>query len=208
MISQRLRELRKEKQLTLQQVATKLGVTRASVSKWETSSVRPELGRLEKLAEVFGVPVAYLLGDVNMTSIATHPVLDYAGGQVFELKALMRSSQDSFPTTSGASNKSFFIRVDDDSLTHSKNLSIQLGSLVLVDPELQPRSGEVVLIRSAKGFAQFALLTIVGGKSHFFAVNAKYEIDPTSKFSVVGVAKEAIHVTDMSAFVKKIISKM
>ena len=47
MLSQRLRQLRKDKSLTLQQVADRLGVTRASVSKWETGQSHPDFKRLD-----------------------------------------------------------------------------------------------------------------------------------------------------------------
>jgi len=63
MIGQRIRELRASKGLTLQQVATALGVTRASVSKWEQGHSHPEYSRLDELARLFGVPAAHLLSE-------------------------------------------------------------------------------------------------------------------------------------------------
>ena len=45
-----LRELRKEKQLTQEQLAERFGVTNRSVSRWETGSNMPDLSILVELA--------------------------------------------------------------------------------------------------------------------------------------------------------------
>ena len=50
-----LRELRKEKQLTQEQLAERFGVTNRSVSRWETGSNMPDLGILVELADFYDV---------------------------------------------------------------------------------------------------------------------------------------------------------
>lgn len=40
-----------------------IGVSRQAVSKWETGDAEPEIGKLRRLAEVFGVTVDWLLSD-------------------------------------------------------------------------------------------------------------------------------------------------
>ena len=61
MLGQRLRQLRKEKSLTLQQVADPLGVTRACVSKWETGRSVPDLGSIDAIGAIFGFTASELL---------------------------------------------------------------------------------------------------------------------------------------------------
>jgi transcriptional regulator with XRE-family HTH domain len=51
-IGTRIRELRKAKGLTLQQLADVFGISRASVSEWESGRSKPDGGRLLKLADV------------------------------------------------------------------------------------------------------------------------------------------------------------
>lgn len=58
----RLKELRIEKGLKQEEIATKLGVTQRKVSYWETGKIEPDLLHLGKIAEFFDVSVDYLLG--------------------------------------------------------------------------------------------------------------------------------------------------
>ena len=52
-----LRELRKEKQLTQEQLAERFGVTNRSVSRWETGSNMPDLSILVELADFYDVDI-------------------------------------------------------------------------------------------------------------------------------------------------------
>lgn len=57
-----IREYRKNANLTQEQLAEALGVTGASVSKWENGQSTPDLGMLTELADLFGISVDALLG--------------------------------------------------------------------------------------------------------------------------------------------------
>ena len=52
-----LRELRKVKQLTQEQLAERFGVTNRSVSRWETGSNMPDLSILVELADFYDVDI-------------------------------------------------------------------------------------------------------------------------------------------------------
>ena len=52
-----LKELRKEKQLTQEQLAERFGVTNRSVSRWETGSNMPDLSILVELADFYDVDI-------------------------------------------------------------------------------------------------------------------------------------------------------
>lgn len=58
----RLRELRKKKKLTQQQVARRLNLTKASISGYENNTITPPNDMLVKLALMYGVSTDYLLG--------------------------------------------------------------------------------------------------------------------------------------------------
>ena len=58
----RLRKLRKESELTQQQLADKLDVTKASISAYETNAKYPSIEVLIKIANTFNVSADYLLG--------------------------------------------------------------------------------------------------------------------------------------------------
>lgn len=61
--SEKLTALRKQTGLSQEQLADRLGVTRQSVSKWESGAAMPELVKLISLSEMFGVSVDYLVKD-------------------------------------------------------------------------------------------------------------------------------------------------
>lgn len=60
-LGERIRERRKAKRLTLQQVGDTFGINRASVSDWENNKTRPDLDRLVELARMLGTSTDFLL---------------------------------------------------------------------------------------------------------------------------------------------------
>jgi len=56
-----LRELRKEKELTQEQLAEKFGVSSRSVSRWENGNTIPELGILVELADYYEVDIKEII---------------------------------------------------------------------------------------------------------------------------------------------------
>ena len=56
-----LQELRKEKELTQEQLAEQLGVARRTVSRWETGSNMPDLDLLVEMADLYQVDLRELL---------------------------------------------------------------------------------------------------------------------------------------------------
>lgn len=64
----RIKEIRKQKGLSLQQVADAVGLGNNTISRYETGKREPKLETWNKLAEYFNVPTSYLMGlsdDVN-----------------------------------------------------------------------------------------------------------------------------------------------
>lgn|GEM_PF-6413832 len=59
----KIRQLRKEKGLTQDELAKLLGVTNQAVSKWENGLSYPDVALLTKLAEVLGISIDSLLDD-------------------------------------------------------------------------------------------------------------------------------------------------
>jgi transcriptional regulator with XRE-family HTH domain len=61
-LSDRIRELRVQKNLTQAQVAERLGITKNAVNSWEKSASSPTLKNVAELAGILGVSTDYLLG--------------------------------------------------------------------------------------------------------------------------------------------------
>lgn len=60
-IGERLISLRKSKNLSQEQVADKLNVTRQTISKWETDQSMPDLDKIVPICELFGISIDELL---------------------------------------------------------------------------------------------------------------------------------------------------
>lgn len=58
----RLRELRKQSKLTLQELANALGTSNQAISRYELEEREPDIEMLGKIANYFGVSIDYLLG--------------------------------------------------------------------------------------------------------------------------------------------------
>ena len=65
-LAEKITALRGERKLSQGDVAEKLDVSRQSVSKWETGQAVPELDKIIKLADLFGVSVDELVRDGEM----------------------------------------------------------------------------------------------------------------------------------------------
>lgn len=71
--SEKLLTLRKAKDLTQEQLAEKLNVSRQSVSKWESDQAAPELDKIVAMSVVFDVTTDYLLksSEIDDLSVKT-----------------------------------------------------------------------------------------------------------------------------------------
>lgn len=61
----RIKEVRKKKGLSLQQVADAVGVGNNTISRYETGKREPKLETWQALADFFDVPIAYLQGTTS-----------------------------------------------------------------------------------------------------------------------------------------------
>ena len=63
MLGERLKKLRKERNLTQIQLAAELNVANATIAMWETNKRTPDLKTVHRLADFFGVTTDYLAGE-------------------------------------------------------------------------------------------------------------------------------------------------
>ena len=93
--SEKLLDLRRREGLSQEQLADRLGVTRQSVSKWESGTAVPELSKLIALSELFSVSVDYLVKDhleePERPSEPPAPSTAKLEAQVEEISRLFRS---------------------------------------------------------------------------------------------------------------------
>lgn len=63
MFGEKLKKLRTDNQLTQDELAEKIRVTRTAVSKWETNKGYPSIDSLRELSNLFGVSIDALIAD-------------------------------------------------------------------------------------------------------------------------------------------------
>jgi repressor LexA len=73
MLSQKLKQLRKENKLTQAELASRFGVTQQAIAKWEAGRAMPEPEMIVRIARFFGVTTDHLL-DLTDTWSAADPV--------------------------------------------------------------------------------------------------------------------------------------
>ena len=66
----RLREVRKQRKMTQEQLGKRVDVTKVSISCYENGSRMPDVETLEKIADALDVSVDYLLGRTDETELA------------------------------------------------------------------------------------------------------------------------------------------
>jgi len=90
-LSQKILQLRKKLGLSQEELAEKIGVSRQSISKWETGESIPELERLIGLSEIFNVTTDYLLKPDTVDETVSHVKKPY--NQQAELAGLAKTSK-------------------------------------------------------------------------------------------------------------------
>ena len=68
MFAERLKELRKEKNLTQVQLAEALGVSKGTIAMWEIGKREPNFETLDRLSDIFDKRIDYILGYSNDAS--------------------------------------------------------------------------------------------------------------------------------------------
>ena len=62
-LNEKITKLRKERNMTQEDLALRLGVSRQSISKWELGACEPDIQNLKEIAKLFSVSFDYLLND-------------------------------------------------------------------------------------------------------------------------------------------------
>lgn len=74
MFTKRLKELRKEANLTQKQVAEHFNISQSAYAQWETGKLNPKKETIQMFADFFNVPYTYLTGETNSKKIEDNPL--------------------------------------------------------------------------------------------------------------------------------------
>lgn len=62
-IGQKIRVLRKSKNISQEELGLEIGVSRQTISKWEANTMNPNTENIKQLCDVFGVTADYFISD-------------------------------------------------------------------------------------------------------------------------------------------------
>lgn len=92
-IGKKIQKLRKENELSQEQLAEKFGLSRQSISKWESEQSVPDISNIVQLSELFGVSTDYLVKDqdedASLPYSAKKPVPTFSKKRVIILAAVL-----------------------------------------------------------------------------------------------------------------------
>ena len=207
--SERMRELRKEKGISLEKLANILGTTKATLSRYENNMRIPKIEFVQQLANYFDVSVDYLLGKTN---IRNTKMLAKAG--LYEVDEMIQipivgavhagiNGTVAFEDYLGTENiekeavkdgeKYFFLKVKGDSMYPE----IKEGDLVFVRQQCDVENGDlaVVIINGDEGIVKRVIKkdnTII-----LQSINPMYEpivITSAIDFAIVGKVKRVVRI--------------
>ena len=88
---ERIRELRKERGITNYEMATRLGISRNTLTNWERGNKEPHAVEiLEEMAKIFEVPLKNLLLEEESSNIAKNPVIMDLIDRVSRLEKILK----------------------------------------------------------------------------------------------------------------------
>ena len=87
---QRFQRLRKNANLTQEEVATKLNITAQAVSKWENDASAPDISVLVELSDILGVTLNDLLGKQAETTLVPERQRKDINNMFFRIKVISK----------------------------------------------------------------------------------------------------------------------
>jgi len=205
MLGHRLRQLRKEKSLTLQQVADALGVTRACVSKWETGRSQPDLVSIEAISAVFGFTASELLATQvfdGALKFRDYPVITLENGTPLKDLAQKYKRLRRYPSGNLLSTEAFFVALDNFMATNFGLKEIKSNTLLLIDPSAQPTIGDLVLTLTLNLGYQVLAVRENFGQPEYFSLGPKLsQLGALQGVEVLGLVIEAVHNENLKGYV-------
>lgn len=140
----KLKELRKEHNITQLQLSNKIGVSRSAIAMYETNQTQPDLDVVKKIAEYFNVSIDYLLdnNDSNHSKVIKIPVLGVipAGVPIEAIEDVLGYEEI---TPKLASTGEFFaLKVKGDSMLPD----IKNGDILIVRKQDDAENGDICVV--------------------------------------------------------------
>lgn len=201
----------KEIGMTQEQLAEALGVTQGGLGHWLNGRREARLEVIAKIFNILNMPGFVVNADGSISdNKADHnvhfrgkhepkgsfPVISWvsAGAWMEAVEPYHRRAIDRwFETTVDCSEDAFWLDVKGDSMTSPVGLSIPEGMVILVDPEVEPINGKLVVAKlDGDNEATFKKLVVDAGQQFLKPLNPQYPMIPINgNCRIIGVVVDA-----------------
>jgi repressor LexA len=173
MLSEKLRQLRKQHKMTQVELALRFGVTQQTIAKWEAGRALPEPETISHIAGFFGVTTDYLLDMTDIMS-ATGPVssVRIIGAVKAGYDALaLEEDLGSAPAAVKNAEEYRYLVVKGDSMAPY----IRAGDLALVRLQSELKNGDLGVVLYGDGEATLKKYYYADGTVTLVPLNDAYE---------------------------------
>lgn len=148
MLNERIRKLRLAKGMTLQQVGNVFGISKVSVSNWESGTNQPDPKKLNELAKLLGTDVQFLLtGETKPPQNSGSTGLPFfLWSQLGKLESPTTAYRVHATQTNPGPN-SYGTKLPGNEYITGEKPNIPECSLIIVDPDLKPQPLDFVLLK-------------------------------------------------------------
>ena len=206
-VAERLKRLRVEMGLSQRALAELCGwASQSRVGNYEAGIRDISLDDANTLAKALNVSPAQLVfgEDLNSNVIfksmhevkGSYPLISWvsAGSWHEAIEAYSPTTADKwYNTTVDCSDQSFWLEVKGDSMTAPAGLSIPEGMVILVDPEVEPTNGKLIIAKlESENEATFKKYVDDAGNRYLKPLNPQYSMIPINgNCRIIGVVVDA-----------------
>jgi transcriptional regulator with XRE-family HTH domain len=198
MLNERLKNLRLAKGLTLQQVGDAFGISAASVASWEKGKNQPDSRKLNKIAQVLGTSVEFLLNGSLDTQFANNESLAHAVAFISwdkllnPLQTISMTDERVSPLHTHPSSNSFATRFPGSNEISWCQGPIPAGALIFIDPDKGLQTDALVLVSLEANKLEFARVQLPAKQhGHYLKlVNSSITVQSNKDAKVIGSVVE------------------
>lgn len=196
-LGQNIRRRRKARKMTLMELAEVIDWDDGNLSRLERGGQSTSEERIRKIAEALGTTIAELYsdydGNIEPAPVQTGlvPLISWKQAGEFDKSIDFHQAgytEDWVSTTVTIGVHTFALRVNGDSMIEK----FPLGTIIIVEPDLNAKSNNFVIAKDDKNRATFKQLVIDGGDFYLKPLNDRYPIKSIDGHQIIGVVREAI----------------
>lgn len=199
-LGQRLKQLRKSRDIQQKKLALDLKVGQATISQWESGRQEPNPAQRKKLCKYFGLSEAEFFGfEIDKlidkkSPVQKIPLISWISANRFADVAdpFPPGVADDFVYSTNKGGNMFALKVINDCMVPE----FQEGDIIIVKPNVNISNGDFVVIRDTKNDqATFKQYKKYGDRTILHPLNPKYqdiELDHDERYEIIGKVVEKV----------------